>query len=343
MIFQLPAIPRIAYGSADGPVAACTLCLNGHKESSGLCVAVSTCSDLDCSADNQACTPASGNADAVCGVCLPGYINSGGTCILDTGANCSAVPAAGTIVGQCDDANRNCLEVTGGAICNQCKAGFFEDEHGYCVAQACSDLACDTTYSRSCSEVNAASMVTADHEGVCSACLAGYVDDTPVDLSDSCREKVYCADLICGASETCLDGGDFEDDYCENVTCDLVQSEVFDPLNKTCVHCPPCSGNGLTGQLASTLSQQGHCICETQPGYYYSEAGFPGARECDEDNDGWLRASALVQLESSDPVIIDNVRCAQREITSVVLINELEQSRELLLGDIGFTDRMILV
>ena len=90
--------------------------------------------------------------------------------------------------------------------------------------------------------------------------------------------------------------------------------------------CPSCGDVGEV-QGPGIRLQGGACICQTQPGYYYSVSGSIGPKPCDADNDGWVRDSARFALQHSDPVLKANARCDLRTVQAFVLHNDIGQER----------------
>jgi hypothetical protein len=99
---------------------------------------------------------------------------------------------------------------------------------------------------------------------------------------------------------------------------------------RQCAPCPRCDGEGEDGAWSSATAA-GQCICKTKAGYFYSVAGAMGAFKCDADGDGWTRESARSALESADPSLRLNGRCALRTIDRFVYENEAGQSKTAML------------
>jgi hypothetical protein len=89
-----------------------------------------------------------------------------------------------------------------------------------------------------------------------------------------------------------------------------------------CAPCPKCDGPGEVGRWPAATAD-GYCICETEPGYYYSTGGEIGTFDCDVDGDGWVRESARSSLEAKDDTeLFTNARCPLKTINKITLRTE---------------------
>ena len=108
--------------------AECGACLEGFLDDGGTCRAALGCDDLSCAADNRVCVPGGVGSDASCGGCVMGFLEEGGVCVADLASNCSDDPNdSNSILTQCMDQMRSCLEGGDGAICGDCIEGFVEE------------------------------------------------------------------------------------------------------------------------------------------------------------------------------------------------------------------------
>lgn len=92
-------------------------------------------------------------------------------------------------------------------------------------------------------------------------------------------------------------------------------------IGNGCAPCPACNNEGELGRWSEPTTT-GHCICETEPGYFYSTAGQIGTLLCDSDADGWIKESAREAIESGDPALTENARCELRTVASITLRTE---------------------
>jgi hypothetical protein len=299
---------RVCEQPAGSP-ASCTTCAIGFVEDTAAaektCRKAVTCESLSCTNGLRTCTPGGKNQDAVCGPCIAGYVEQVGNCILQNGATCDAAGDK-SIVGVCDGAHRVCQAQGTGAICADCLAGFVLNAvTGICDPQkTCAELGCAATFQK-CEELP---------NGHCAACLDGYGLDQSTGL---CRKLKTCADVTCTAGLVCEPATASVDAYC-HVECK--QGQLW--ATSKCISCPACTAAGQKGTPWPTATQSGQCICETLPGYFFTESGDVGTYACDLDNDGWMRESARVAIDSPDPVIAANARCSLGIIDRFVLHNE---------------------
>jgi len=299
---------RACVMGAQGP--SCGGCFAGYVDDLGACRAAKTCADLGCAAAKRACSPQSANADATCGTCLSGYVDQGGSCVQQADATCDPAPAPGSIAAGCAQENRACTVGTP-ASCGACLTGFVLDPaSGACVPQqGCSQLTCASDH-RDCSETP---------YGHCTTCSPGYVQDAQTGL---CRPPIACAQLSCDAGASCVEATATSDAVCQTTCAD---GQIWN--GTTCQSCPVCDGDGEAGVWSST-TQNGYCICQTKPGYFYSVGADVGTYPCDNDGDGWVRESARGSINSTDQAIKANARCDLRTITAFRLVNEAGQGKD---------------
>ncbi len=300
---------RVCTASNGG--AMCTGCAAGFVEEGGACIQALDCQALACAAAGRDCEKGKPGAHARCSSCLPGYRQLAGTCVRDKDTKCDGVSnAVVNIEDDCLKRHRFCVSATaGGAQCGQCAADHVELPDGSCVREgSCDSLDC-TKQLRACVE---------SPTGLCTTCLPGYLEDGK---TGACRETKKCADITCAAREQCQEASSYADAECHG-SCG--QRAIWN--GRRCEPCPACTASGERGRWPWPTAE-GNCICETEPGYYYSIAGDVGPFQCDGDKDGWVRESARIGLESTDPSIRENARCELRSIDRVVLENQFGQSR----------------
>ncbi len=318
----------------DGDSAACGACLPNFLEEAGQCRAVVTCADLDCDVQNRDCTPQTELTDAVCAGCSVGFEENDGVCERIPQVNCQ--PGAElSILTECSDQNRLCVEDENGAACGDCLADHAEDpETQECVRRLCEDLNCGDL-GRECA---------GDPLAECGECQEGLLPSDPNNPLSQCRDPRGCLDLDCPEGKLCVER-DGQDAVCADWPCvDINGDEIFEQAfradTNTCVECGlRCEGEGLTGAIwPYTLVNSNRCICATEDGYYFDVSGAFTALACDADDDGWIRSSARDIIESGDPTLEDNARCDLRTIDRFTLENEYQQRMDVMICDEGYVD-----
>jgi hypothetical protein len=182
---------------------------------------------------------------------------------------------------------------------------------GGCVEKVeCDEQACDAL-NRDC---------WSDGRPGCGACQEGFVDEIG---TQTCRKLATCEDLNCGEL-ACVPSTDRHDAYCAE-PCPEGQVRT----NTGCIDCAlKCDGLGEDG-VWPRATQEGKCICRTEPGYFFTFGLAVGAYPCDADGDGWVRESARESLESTDLEIRENARCDLSRISAIKLVNEYSESRTI--------------
>lgn len=298
----------------EGTAARCGGCWAGFIDRSGACDRLYTCASLGCAAAARTCVQETATADADCGGCLAGYVERNGSCVRRSDATCGETSPETTIEPDCWNEHRSCDATATPARCGGCLDGFVEVPELGCVTRVtCAELACELDH-RTCEELPT---------GRCIGCLPGYLEEPATGV---CRPIRTCAEVTCPQGEVCFLPGDHEDAACR---VDCGDSAIWG--GRRCEPCPPCTDAGEEGRW-STPTRAGSCICRTAPGYFYSTAGDVGSFPCDADGDGWVRESARLALESADPALATNARCALRTIDRFVLIDEAGESRDVPLG-----------
>lgn len=137
---------RLCQAAAAGQDAECLdECEPGFVWNPGAesCDPATSCDQLDCESQNRECVQE--GTGVRCGDCLPGFQeDANGDCVeFDT---CEPY-VAGSILQECDDAGRECVEdVAGQAECGDCKnaAQILDPDTGICRdRKTCADIACD--------------------------------------------------------------------------------------------------------------------------------------------------------------------------------------------------------
>jgi formylglycine-generating enzyme required for sulfatase activity len=318
--------------------AACGQCFAGYRDDGTACVAVVECADLNCAAEHRHCVAAGPHSDAYCGSCVGGYSESFGQCVQVEGATCDP-QSAQSILLQCAEAYRECVEGGDGAACGGCVEGYVENPAtGACeVERSCSELNCEAVH-RACA-------VT--HNAQCTDCLDLYAEDPATgdcvcidgylpDENGQCEPIRTCADIgadCTAAGQYCIEATATHHAYCRQCFEDQAWYEHWE----TCLPCPPCTLPGETGRVYPITTLMGHCVCETQQGYYHSESGLGGTVACDADGDGWISADARTALEAVEgSAERENARCDLRKIDRFVLVNESGEATEVPLSEFTF-------
>ncbi len=310
---------RVCVENASGAV--CDTCLPSFIVDGEDCRAVLTCTDLGCAVAYKMCTPETTTADASCGACLNGYLTSGNLCLVPP-AHCTP-DMPGSIVATCIAQNRACIQPEDGpAICGDCLEGYLQNTSGDCmVPHSCDDLGCH--------DKNRLCMGDLPFQS-CGPCVEGLVPS--IDDPEICTPPKMCAELTCDAAQFCVEGAVGRNAECVTARCPEAQAWRED-LQK-CVDCyTNCNATdpGETGRIwPFTLASSDACLCETRTGWYWDD-GERAGKPCDADNDGWVRGAARTYLESSDPSIQQNARCALRLIDRFTLLNEYGQRLDIYL------------
>ena len=365
ILAQCDAAHRSCVEDAPGE-ARCTACQAGYVEAAGQCRPVLTCADAACAVQNRACVEAPA-ADAVCGACVPGFVAQGNQCVADLSCNdldcaarhracggnpprcgdcdvgfvevaglCGPAPscdqgAPNSIAAECGALDRECLLLNDSAVCGECVAGTLQHpDSGLCEETVrCEELPCEAL-GRDCI-----------HEpfAECGDCAPGSRPAQPGDPLSACVSALTCADIACPANEFCLEGQGLADASCVRSRCG--PGAAFRLDTNECVACANllCGEVGETGSVwPVTQMFSDDCLCETQTDYYWDAGGAVRALPCDKDGDGWVRVSASSALESDDPAVLDNARCALRKIDRIVLKNEFRQEHDVRSCFGGFID-----
>lgn len=304
------------------------------------------------------CTDCLGNGE--CGH-LPGGVCLDGGCCAPGSEGCTCGAGCGADLACADDRCVPCPAGSEGCACDDGACG--EDlrcSRGSCAAcpwgtdgcpcdgadcgagLACRDGLCRPDRPLTCADLDcAADGRTCEEapEARCGGCdtVGGFVDDG----NGSCVRAAACArDADCPDGLTCLEAGGRS--TCMPPPACVVtrpaagaEGAVWSPAEGRCVACPSCAGvPGSTGALWPTTSRAGDCLCETEAGWYYDVAfAIDRPRPCDADGDGWVQRAAQQYVESADPALASNARCAVTTIERVVLRNERGETLALSVAD----------
>jgi formylglycine-generating enzyme required for sulfatase activity len=328
---------RICDEWEDG--AECGECFPGYRDDGSGCVPVTECEDLSCEAQNRVCVPAGDHTDAYCGDCMGGYSESFGTCSQAQGADCDP-NSPSSILAQCAEQHRLCEEAGDGAACGDCAAGYVEDPStGTCEPErTCAEINCEAQ-NRECTDTWNAECGDClplweedPATGEC-VCIDGYLPD---EQTGECVPIRTCADIdsdCTAAGQICIEATATHHAYCRRCFEDQAWYDHWD----TCLPCPPCTLPGQTGRVYPITTLMGHCVCETQEGYYHSESGLGGTVACDADGDGWVTSDARTALEAPEgSAQRENARCDLRKIDRFVLVNETGEATEVHLSGFSF-------
>ena len=300
--------------------ARCGSCQAGFAErEDGECEPVVGCAELGCAARHRHCTAATAHGDAECGACRAGFTSAGAECVAIEASSCADDVAGSSLASLCEAEHRSCEA----GACAGCLGGYVEDpETQRCRREI--DCADCRAAGRTCDEVQGVK--------VCGECREFFEQDPSSGECVAvacCENQDVCSQagndgprLSCPDSQVCSPAVGNRAASCRR---ECGERSIWD--GQACAPCPPCGRPGETGRPFPTVSAAGECICETEPGYFFSRAGTIGAQPCDADGDGWVRESARQAIDASDPVIRDNARCEVRRVQAFVLVNEQGQQQ----------------
>ncbi len=163
--------------------------------------------------------------------------------------------------------------------------------------------------------------VCVEREGIpdiCGDCVEGAVESDGV-----CLYEIDCNGEVCQDDEYCdrLDVGGVP--LCKALPCG--EGQVRNSSG-SCVTCSrSCEVEGSTGRPWPFQDNEGNCICETQPGYFFPKGGSGNPQKCDADRDGWVRDDVrdpVFQSQGGDAALAQNMRCDVRSIDRVALRDE---------------------
>jgi hypothetical protein len=290
------------------------------------CRDVVTCADLDCGV-HRLCQEAADGQDAEClDQCESGYVWNPGTGTCDPATTCAQL--------DCESQNRECIEDAAGARCGDCLAGYQEDQNGDCVEFSTCEPYVAGSILQDCDDAGRECVEDVVGEAECGDCKSAWQildPDTGI-----CRDKQTCEDITCDPGLFCLEPPD-GDAYCsENCQDSEGNPGIVNPEG-VCILCESCddASAGEDGPYLDELSGEGRCICKTLDGYYWQEGEPYGVTPCDRDQDGWVRHSAKVALESPSNAIRVNARCHVRSIDNFVLHNEAGQELSIPAGGVS--------
>ncbi len=275
-----------------------------------------TCAELACG-EHRLCREAADGQDAEClDQCESGYVWNPGTESCDPATTCAQL--------DCESQNRECVEDASGAHCGDCLAGYQEDQNGDCVEFRTCEPYVAGSILQECDDAGRECVEDVPGEAECGDCKnSAQIMDPDTGI---CRDKLTCADISCDPGLFCLEPPD-GDAYCsENCQDPEGNPGIVNP-DGVCILCPVCddAAAGEDGPYLDELSGEGRCICKTLDGFYWQEGEPTGATPCDRDQDGWVRHSAKIALESTSDAIRVNARCHVRSIDNFVLHNEAGQ------------------
>ncbi len=251
--------------------------------------------DESCAAQLRVCEQPLHDAAAWCGDCLEGYVDAAGICREKR---------------TCDDLGTLCQKQQ-----RPCLAGE-PNQDAYC-APDCPPGSTPAT------------------DNVCE-CAEHYAMDMSDPLGFSCEPVLRCPEaggvcpagfecVSCKTDEACVKAKGDQPASCIPTDCDgpYLWSDVL----QGCVECPSCAAMGAGSKGVPMLTEdQLQCLCQTEPGYFFSFAGEIGIHPCDADGDGWVRESARASVESKDAALSAQARCSVGRIEAVVLQNDWGQT-----------------
>ena len=218
----------------------------------------------------------------------------------------SCDPAApGSLVALCNAQFRECMANAGSPGCGGC-IGNVPEVNGTCpdnrtLGQRCAD----------------ASRELGAEE--CGDCLASHALDLG---SDTCVNRVTCAETVCAARSACVEATTMQDAVCEVRSCDAAE---YGPGCIPCRQCYDVGGapfEGVTGNL-ETPDAQSRCVCRLDPGYF-QRAIDGGVQACDADGDGWTTDKLLpVETENGGNNAFNlNQTCNVRKVDRFELVGD---------------------
>jgi formylglycine-generating enzyme required for sulfatase activity len=257
-----------------------------------------------------------------------------GICAKMIGTNCNSDDSERSILNTCEAEHRGCRMVDEkSAECTECEAGYV-DVNGICEKIiTCEMLICEKDHKEcedkpnghctDCFEGFEKNIVT----GECS-CPSGKILNYE---TGACESLIKCSDITCLEDEFCL-----KETLSTHALCSRCEEGfAWDNHKSKCVQCPLCVGTGETGRVFPFISLQGHCVCETERGYFHSSSAPIGTRKCDADGDGWVTEEAKSAINASDDTAEKlNARCDVRYIDRMILQNELNERKIVRISDI---------
>jgi hypothetical protein len=205
---SLPGVVSGSCGSClvwacDGVRLECTPTTEGAA-----CSGLVVCADLECAAQNRACTETDGLVDARCGGCLSGNVRDD---VADDDS-CRPVLTCGDVSENCVAEGRVCVDgtLTTDATCGDCEPAFVDDGGTCREPLLCTDLDCfadlrDCTFSQP------------GRDAFCADCIFGYDDPAgtcePIDCGELAAPDngtVEATSTIYGSEATyfCNEGAD---------------------------------------------------------------------------------------------------------------------------------------
>ncbi len=245
--------------------------------SNNTCREPHTCAELSCS-DHQVCEAGGPQKDAVCvGSCEPGFVWNDKSESCEQGLpTCDPVPPT-SILADCQQQNRDCIDSQVGALCGGCATGYV-DEAGSCRATLdCAELQC-TQRLRACdagSDHRDASCGecltgTVEVDGICKLLTCGPVVSADEVLADCYANNRECATGAVGAEcGGCLAGFLEEMGGCRTVqTCDTLACSTAGRLcepagDHTDGRCGACRA-GYT-EVSGTCEPTPQSVCDPAP------------------------------------------------------------------------------
>lgn len=294
---------------------------------------VSSCTQLNCEAEQRVCTSTGGKAS--CGNCRDGFAEEDGRC--REAKFCVAL--------DCAAQQRTCEEAAGGqdAVCGDCRAGFVDNGDGACVADV--NATCDPEGPDSI-----AARCQAEHRecveddaglATCSGpCLAGFKAADPDDATSACVPVKTCADIQATCDGVCVPH-EHQDAECVENPC--APNEAFIPGAPAAEACVACNFEGVTGctdRNFTRASGADECVCVTEKGYFWNPNRFPvaGPELCDKDGDGWVdkRAADFYTDPNGDPTLKEAANCDFQVIDRFILKNDIPNNaaREVTIAEL---------
>jgi len=284
-----------------------------------LCRGAKSCADMACLLHQRCSLPANGQDAACLAECEPGYDWAGDAegCV-PTASNCTA-GEPDSILSACNAQHRMCVMETVSAHCGTCIDGY-EEQAGACVVGhvgCTNDTVCAATTGRACEQSGNTGSCTGD-------CLPDFIEED----ATTCRPRVTCEPNPCEVNEVCRDLLPDQDAACLPVDLNECQQaeqsppcgvgQAYNRVDHSCSTCSCADGSTLYPLMSNVAGRTPHCICTPGPGKYFDETSH-AIKECDHDQDGWVRINARDALEASDCALRVNAKCTVRHIDRFVL------------------------
>ncbi len=280
----------------------CTTCADGFQDNDadGVCTPTCTESGLACgdhgmcdaSGGQPMCACDQGYTGDACDQCADGFQDNDadGTCAptcdtagLDCGDHGTCDDTSGAAVCVCDPR-------FDGAACDQCAAGYQDNDADGTCAPNCDTAGLDCGSYGTCDDSSGEAVCSCDSAYVgtqCTSCAPGYQDN---DVNGVCEPTCATAGVDCGTHGVCVSSSGTPGCYCDTgytgSSCGQCDTGYQDNDGDG-VCAPDCSTAGLAcGNHGSCEDTSGTAICACDTGYMGTTCGGCAAGYQDNDADG---------------------------------------------------------